>query len=196
MALGCLVVALMRVIAQETEIPTQITVQPGTTLTFVMQQGKAVPSEVKATLKTVSLPQEPPMTAYKLPACAPPAPAAPEAPPVSVAHLHRSTAAFVPRLLPALCLLHPAQPSQNRCRSVLQNALPRGVMCGCHTGVQNLPGGIWILSACAVAEAGACRAGLLLCFERLLHLQRTDIIVATDLNTKLVLVLHVPWDFE
>lgn len=67
MALGCLVVALMHVIAQETEIPTQITVQPGTTLTFVMQRGKAVPSEVKATLKTVSLPQEPPMTAYKLP---------------------------------------------------------------------------------------------------------------------------------
>lgn len=112
MALGCLVVALMRVIAQETEIPTQITVQPGTTLTFVMQQGKAVPSEVKATLKTVSLPQEPPMTAYKLPACAPPAPAAPEAPPVSVAHLHRSTA--------ALYLV-----SCQHCASCIQHSPPR-----------------------------------------------------------------------
>lgn len=46
-------------------------------------------------------------------------------------------------------------------------------------------------------KAGICSAGLLLCLESLLHhLQKTDLTMATDLTTELVLVLHVPCDIK
>lgn len=95
--------ALMHVVVKQAEIQTQTSAQSDTTLMFVMQGGKAVPSGHKATMKILSLCKDwskqrtPAMTVHILHVCALPPLGAPL--PVLSGTLALEHCAFVPCLL-------------------------------------------------------------------------------------------------
>lgn len=101
--------------------------------------------------------------------------------------------AFVPCLLPASYFLHPAQLSQNMCRSVLTVGWSVGITLvfpisylmafGSSQHMSYLRQGLAEQESCSVVRA--CTM-----------LQRASIIMAANLNAKLFFVLCIPCNFD
>lgn len=170
---GCLVVALTHVVVKQAKLITESTAQ----CVFVMQRGKAVPTGAEEAMEIMCihkawLKQSTPTTtaraqhAHALPAFS----SSTCLLPVLSGTPARSTDS-TPCFLSTSCLLHPAEPSQNRCRSI--------TLSWNGTDLQALLLCLKILTwwclepliPCCIWSR-ACRAGLLLCFEILLQLRK------------------------